>query len=131
MTSSLMIMAIYFDVTFGDDGEWYPIDVNNTEFRDTLKKVEKQMAKKINSTNVFRIIEAESAQSQLVDGTNYKTELILSETECKKADIDRIDDIDSCPLLGVEHDIQIDMYCHAEMYRHLDNSCELTEFQCA
>ncbi|KAH9426586.1 hypothetical protein DERP_002685 [Dermatophagoides pteronyssinus] len=125
MAASLMIMAICFDVTFGT-GEWHPIDVNNTEFRDTLKKVEKQMAKKINSTNVYRIREPKSAQSQLVAGMNYKTKLEMGETNCNKADIDQIDDIDSCPFLGIDHDLN----CHAQIYRLLNDSCELTEFQC-
>ena len=126
MAASLMIMAIYFDVTFGDVGEWEPIDVDDPEFQDSLSQTQRQMAEQIYLTNVYRIREAESAQSQLVEGMNYKTELIMGETECKKVDLDQIDDIDSCPFLGIDNDLN----CHAQIYRLLNDSCELTHFEC-
>ena len=51
ITASLMIMAIYFDITFGY--EWIFIAENDPSFRKALANLESSMSDAINSTNIY------------------------------------------------------------------------------
>ncbi|XP_027202745.2 uncharacterized protein LOC113796638 [Dermatophagoides pteronyssinus] len=115
-------MIINFDVTLVF-GSLEHIDVENPEFREALRQMEKQMAEKIESNLIYRVLKVDSAKSQRVKNTLYKTKLIMGETPCKKTDIDHIN-IDSCLFTGNQ------LYCGAEIYKQFNAGYTLQKFQC-
>ena len=122
MAASLMIMAIYFDITFGY--EWIFIAENDPSFRKALANLESSMSDAINSTNIYRIKEPFTAKLKLLNGGSlYKTVLIMAETDCKKADIKKINNINSCQLTDGRLICDAEMYVHRRKYKLEKISC--------
>ncbi|KAH9426590.1 kininogen-2-like [Dermatophagoides pteronyssinus] len=120
MAASLMIMAIHCDVTSVPNA-FKPLDVNDPELNNALKKVEPQMNEKMNSTHLYRIEEIDAAQKESLDGITYKVLFSYGETECNKTDIDRID---SCKF--IDHYV----HCGADIQQKPNDKWKLVEFFC-
>ena len=119
MAASLMIMAIHCDVTSVPNA-FKPLDVNDPELNNALKKVEPQMNEKMNSTHLYRVKDIEHAHSK--QNIAYKVVFLFGETKCKKTDIDHID---SCEFItGQNKD------CGADIRQMSHDSWGLAEFIC-
>ncbi|KAH9426583.1 hypothetical protein DERP_002682 [Dermatophagoides pteronyssinus] len=124
-TSLMIIMAIYFDVTFADSSnEFKSVDLRDATFRKILKQIEPQITEKLNSTNVYLLETPISVQMKSGSKTSYKTTIIIGETDCKK---DKNQQIDQCQLNGKSHS-----ECKAEIDSNdgQKNSYKLTKLNC-
>lgn len=80
----LLIFFTSLAVVSAQMGGWKDQDVNDEQIKTLAERAVKQYNGQCNCMYLFGISEITHAKSQVVAGINYKINLVLGETKCRK-----------------------------------------------
>ncbi|KAF8796835.1 Cystatin-1 like protein [Argiope bruennichi] len=109
-------------------GGWRQItDLNSPDVQKNAQKAAIMLSKSMNTPFYFKPLNITKAESQVVSGMNYRFEMSIGPTQCKKSQNVAEQEVKNCPLQKCKSPL----YCSIQMYvQPWTNTNKITHSNC-
>ncbi|CAL1291405.1 unnamed protein product [Larinioides sclopetarius] len=128
-------VSMIFAVAKSVPGGWRTVtDLNSPEIQKNSQKAAALVGKSMNSQYHMKLMNVTKVETQVVSGINYKFEMSIAPTECKKSENLNEQQIEDCPLqkCGEPLHCNVIMWVQSWMnsYKVTNSSCQSGKPSC-